>query len=125
MRERKCRLCTQKFYSETRRHLGYLVDMWTDEVSRLRCAHLSTVLPVQSKRAALELRDTTERRRQDALFPESVSAFWAISNKVVQLRVAKFLMSDDAEKERILSQFGWVWRQVQQLCDEYTMNVCG
>ena len=42
----------------------------------------------------------------------------------LQIRIARFLMEPSrGAKDRMLSEFGWTWRQTQALQDEYERNV--
>ncbi|KDQ50148.1 hypothetical protein JAAARDRAFT_142389 [Jaapia argillacea MUCL 33604] len=109
-------------------------------LSLLRYTHLSTLLPLQSElhnltaaeRSAQVLRaaqEVEERRIRDAQFPMSVDEYRAMRSKEVQLRVARFLVLCNAEhnvrmmgQEKMMGEFGWAWRQVSPLCDEYQNN---
>ncbi len=42
---------------------------------------------------------------------------------LLQLRVAKFLTTDETAQERFLTEYGWTWRQVTPLINEYKQNV--
>jgi hypothetical protein len=113
---------SQHLYRETRRERAY-VSEWDDEVDRLRVAHLKGILPLEERRAELEKLEEAARQRRDAQFPGSYQEYSSIPNKDVQLRVARFLVGDGQRQETIMTQFGWAWRQVQPLKDEYSRNV--
>ncbi len=42
---------------------------------------------------------------------------------LLQLRIAKFLTTDETGQERFLTEYGWTWRQVTPLISEYKQNV--
>lgn len=47
-----------------------------------------------------------------------------VTDADVQIRIARFLMEPSrGVKDRMLSEFGWTWRQTQALQDEYERNV--
>jgi hypothetical protein len=82
----------------------------------LRHAHLSQELVLQ--RRIVEL-----NKSERAMFPSSVREYHALKNKDVQLRIARFLMMDSVGKEKIMSEFGWTWKKVQKLDEQYEHNV--
>lgn len=58
----------------------------------------------------------------DFEFPQSVDDYRAKS-KDTQHRVARFLsLESDAQREKMLTEFGWAWRQVVPLKDEFQTN---
>jgi hypothetical protein len=57
------------------------------------------------------------------MFPSTVEDYEAVRNKDAKLRVARFLMADILGKERMISEFGWSWKQVRKLEEEYEQNV--
>ncbi|KAI0339370.1 hypothetical protein BDW22DRAFT_1431645 [Trametopsis cervina] len=77
-------------------------------------AHLQTTLALHRQRLA----EAAAQRRRDAAFPASVAAYRAES-KEVQARVARFLVAGASVKERMLQEFGWVYRQVRPLEEVY------
>lgn len=96
---------------------------WTDDLDRVRYSHLKQILPLQKQLADLEVRDEKSRRRRDAQFPMSVQEYRALQPKPVQHRVARFLVADAKKQDAIMTEFGWAWRQVLPLKDEYEKNV--
>ena len=97
---------------------------WDDQLYRLRTAHLNQLLPLQRLLATLETQDGETRRRRDAEFPRTVEEYRSIRNKEVQLRVARFLVTEVVPmQEMMMGQFGWAWRQVRPLKNEYERDV--
>jgi len=106
-------------YTEARKSGAYTHE-WDDQLYQLRTAYMRRLLPLQQLLDTLETQDAEARRRRDAGFPRSVQDYRSIRNKEVQLRVARFLATDDVQKqETMMGEFGWAWRQVQPLKDEY------
>ncbi|TFY71289.1 hypothetical protein EVG20_g1720 [Dentipellis fragilis] len=93
-----------------------------DHVEELRMAHLHATQPLLKRRKELEAREEAERKRRDAQFPKSVDEYHTIRNKDIQVRVARYLSADKGQQEKIMSEFGWAWRQVQPLLDTYNSN---
>ncbi|EKM50209.1 uncharacterized protein PHACADRAFT_188531 [Phanerochaete carnosa HHB-10118-sp] len=93
----------------------------SSEYNNYRYAHLCTVNALIKRRDELLAKEERERKIRDAQFPGSI-AQWRSENPDIQLRVAKFLVSDKSAKERMLSQFGWAWRQVEPLEKDYATN---
>ena len=82
----------------------------------IRHSHLSVLLPLQKQ--LLEL------NRQ---FPETLEAYQAMekNNHDAQLKVARFLMASGQtdRQEKMLTESGWAWRQVQPLLNIFKENV--
>ncbi|KZT70855.1 hypothetical protein DAEQUDRAFT_810437 [Daedalea quercina L-15889] len=97
-------------------------SVFDDAVASLRYAHLETLTGLRHQYATLASKEEEERRRRDAQFPADLAAFYAIQNKDTQLRIAKFLTADDQTRERMLSEYRWVWRQVKNVSDEFKTN---
>jgi hypothetical protein len=113
---------SQSLYKETRKPHVYESE-WDDAVYRVRMAHLKQILPLQKKRAELESQENEARRQLDAHFPRSSNEYRAMRSKDRQGRIARFLLADEREKERMMTQFGWASRQVAPLKNEYLTNV--
>ncbi|EIN09470.1 hypothetical protein PUNSTDRAFT_133262 [Punctularia strigosozonata HHB-11173 SS5] len=92
-----------------------------DAISRLQYSHLQTVIPLHRRYQVLVRKENEQRERLDRQFPQSVTEFRQIANKDRQLRVARFLASsDDPQKqEATMNEYGWAWRQVKPLNDQY------
>ncbi|EPQ56551.1 hypothetical protein GLOTRDRAFT_138252 [Gloeophyllum trabeum ATCC 11539] len=94
-------------------------------------SHLQTITPLQQRRTELEKEELERRQRLDRQFPSSIGEYHAISNKDVRLRIARFLFAFERQhqspahnhqKEKMMNEFGWAFRQVKPLCDEYAKN---
>jgi hypothetical protein len=104
------------------------MERWNDDVSRVRYAHLQTLLPLQKRRAEIVKRQEDIQRQRDAKFPLTVDEYRNIRNTTTQLRVATFLAAEanaqgHAIQEKAMKDYGWVWRQVKPLKDEFANNV--
>ncbi|GBE86326.1 hypothetical protein BKA93DRAFT_775604 [Sparassis latifolia] len=109
----------ESFYRMSECRYSFQYD---DALSAISYAHHSTILPLQRSRIALIAAEEDARRRRDAQFPSDITKYHEIRSKDVQVRIALFLMADSIAKERMLTKFGWAWRQVQNLIDEYDHN---
>jgi hypothetical protein len=70
-----------------------------------------------------EMLEEEARKRQEAQFPVSIEDFHG-KPKDVQHRAARFLVLEEGTKqEKMLSEYGWAWRQVKPLQEEMTKNV--
>ena len=76
-------------------------------------------------RVGKELREKEERERKarEAQFPQSIAQYAALNDPAAKTRIARFLVADKATQERMLTQFGWAWRQVQPLVGDFASNV--
>jgi hypothetical protein len=96
----------------------------------MRYTHLRHLQPLYQKRAEVEAaqrqqeaQDEEVRRRQEAQFPVSIEDFRRKS-KDIRHRAARFLvLDDDVRQEKMLTEFGWAWRQVGPLQAEMAKNV--
>ena len=82
----------------------------------LRHAHLSQELALQARIVELN-------KSERATFPSSLREYRAIRNKDIQLRIARFLMAESVGKEKMMNEFGWHWRKVYKLDEDYEHNV--
>ncbi|KAH9839998.1 uncharacterized protein C8Q71DRAFT_702884 [Rhodofomes roseus] len=113
---------TDAFYHSLHGPYPHEKSVFDDAVSSLRYAHLDNLSGLRRQHAALAAKEEEERRRRDAQFPADLATFHAIQSKDTQLRIAKFLTSDNQGKERMLSEYRWAWRQVKNLTDEFKTN---
>ena len=95
----------------------------TSEYNNYRYAHMCTVNALIKRRNELRDKEESERKIRDARFPTSIAQWRATDSPDIQLRVARFLVSDKDTKERMLSQYGWAWRQVEPLEGDFDQNV--
>jgi hypothetical protein len=63
------------------------------------------------------------RRRREVQFPQSAAEYHTNQDKELQQRLARFLTSDAIIQEKMLTEYGWTWRQVQGLKEVYSMDV--
>lgn len=92
------------------------------EYHNYRYAYLRAKNELLIQLRALCEKEEKERKARDAQFPQSIAQYRSLDS-VVQARVARFLVADPGTKERMLSQFGWVWRQVVPLMNDFKANV--
>ncbi|THH17838.1 hypothetical protein EW146_g3044 [Bondarzewia mesenterica] len=90
-----------------------------NEVSQMRSAHLKALAPLLQRKAELEAQDQLARRKKDAMFPQSVEEYRRIWNKDVQVRVARFLTSNQPQQLKMLDEYNWAWSQVQPLINAF------
>ncbi|KAG6884292.1 hypothetical protein C0993_012437 [Termitomyces sp. T159_Od127] len=110
-----------RFYEESRRYIPQQMR-WEDERERLRYSHLEQLVPLYQELKQIELREKEERKRREADFPTSIEDYHSKSADV-KMRVARFLQTtDEARQEKMLSDFGWAWRQVKPLQEIYKKN---
>ncbi len=85
-------------------------------------AYQQELLHLRGKRKTLRAREEEIRKREDAQFPRNI-ADWRTKSRDVRLRVARFLDGDSGRQDRMMSEFGWAWRQTLSLKDEYSKSV--
>ena len=74
------------------------------------------------KRRDVEIEAGKVRRKQDAAFPLTLEEFRSRSRSI-QVRVASYLSSGAAKRERVMTEFGWTYGEVTLLTREFEMNV--
>lgn len=94
-----------------------------DAFSTLRYTHLKTLTQLIAKRNALKAMDKTAQQKRDQWFPQTTLQYHAITERDVQLRVARFLASSTTEQERMMDEFKWPYRAVQPLLSAYRSDV--
>lgn len=94
-----------------------------EALSSLRYTYLKALLPLLRRRRMLRDRENDLRKRREATFPKSIEEYRKISDREVQLRVARFLMADSLEQEKMMDKFGWAYRGVDPLRAAYKSNV--
>ena len=113
----------QKLYSEDFRRDRHQLSSWEDSIAHMRYTHFSALLPLQKRLKEQQIKEEEERKRRDAEFPLSIDEFKA-KPKDIQHRVAVFLTTSDLNgQEKMLSEYGWAWRQVKPLQEVYDKNV--
>ena len=71
----------------------------------------------------MKQKEEESRKRREVQFPQSAADFNTIQDKELQQRIARFLTSDAIVQDRMLNEYGWAWRQVQGLKEEYWKDV--
>jgi len=94
-----------------------------DALSSLRYTYFKALNPLLRRRRALRDRENDLRKRREAMFPKSIEEYRKISDREVQLRVARFLMADSLEQEKMMDKFGWAYRGVDPLRAAYKSDV--
>lgn len=85
-------------------------------------AYHQELIHLRGKRRALRVREEEVQKREDAQFPRNITD-WRSKSRDVRLRVARFLEGDSTRQERMMSEFGWAWRQTGALKEEYGKSV--
>ncbi|KAJ3575775.1 hypothetical protein NP233_g873 [Leucocoprinus birnbaumii] len=86
------------------------------------CTRYSTVIQnLSQQKFNIDFQLEEEKRQRDAAFPMTLEEFH-LKPRDIQIRVANFLSSDDVKRERMMSEFGWAWRQVTPLIREFGTN---
>ncbi|KAF9440735.1 hypothetical protein P691DRAFT_740020 [Macrolepiota fuliginosa MF-IS2] len=98
----------------------YLFALGTT-ITNERLRHTAHLYQLELTRKDIETRIDEERRRRDAQFPLSLAEFQA-KPRDIQIRIATWLSADNIKKERMMNEFGWVWRQTKSLAWEYGTN---
>ncbi|RDX50835.1 hypothetical protein OH76DRAFT_1455140 [Lentinus brumalis] len=111
----------EAFY-QTSRSCYDLAASFDDELDRHHYAYLSTMIPLAAHRNLLRAREDAAQKWRDQQFPATIAAFHNNPSKEAQLRIAKFLTTDETGQERFLTEYGWTWRQVTPLINEYKQN---
>ncbi|KIJ65295.1 hypothetical protein HYDPIDRAFT_88958 [Hydnomerulius pinastri MD-312] len=105
------------------RQMGRFKRDMDDGLSMLRYTHLKTLTQLNAKRNALRIRESQARKDRDAQFPQTIEEYHQITDRDVELRVARFLTSTATEQEKMMDEFGWPYRYVQPLLTIYKSNV--
>ena len=104
-------------------------------ISRLQALQLSylrAMVPLWAKLSKIRVIEDEQRRRSQADFPTTVTAFLAIRDKSHQLHICHFFMLEDtitdkdelrSRRDKMMTEYQWVWRRVTPLCEEYAKNV--
>jgi len=90
-----------------------------DAFATLRYTHLKTLTQLIAKRNALKAIDKTAQQKRDQWFPQTPLQYHAITERDVQLRVARFLASSTTDQERMMDEFKWPYRAVQPLLSAF------
>ncbi|KAI9464819.1 hypothetical protein F5148DRAFT_1209357 [Russula earlei] len=108
-----------ELYDQFRRHGKTSLEARFDrETTLVRLAHTETVAPLLYK-LAYKQREEESRKRREIQFPQTAAEFNFIQDKELQQRIARFLASDAIVQDKMLNEYGWAWRQVQGLKEEY------
>lgn len=94
-----------------------------DAVSTLRYIYVKNLLQLTSRRKVLKSQDKATQKKRDAWFPQSMLQYQQITERDVQLRVARFLNSTTTEQEKMMDEYGWPYRAVQPLLSAYKTTV--
>ncbi|KAI0326979.1 hypothetical protein GY45DRAFT_1328231 [Cubamyces sp. BRFM 1775] len=108
----------EAFYKAARTDFD-ITSTFDDHLDKLNHAYLTGLMPLIRERDMYRQREEIEQRRRDQQFPGSIQEFHAIRNKDVQIRIATFLTSDEATRERMMDKFKWPWLHVAPLVDEF------
>jgi hypothetical protein len=110
-----------ELYNDARPMKRFQHDM-DDALSQIRYGYLKSLLPLFSQYRTLKLRETRIRKQRDARFPYSIEEYHNIPERDIQLRIARFLLCSTSEQERMMHDYGWVWRAVNPLMSAFKTN---
>ncbi|KAG1806016.1 hypothetical protein EV424DRAFT_1577880 [Suillus variegatus] len=110
-----------ELYSDARPMKRFQHDM-DDSLSQIRYNYLKSLLPLLIQRHKLKREEKSIRRRRDAQFPQSIEEYHNIPDRDTQLRIAKFLTRSNSEREKMMDEYGWVWRAVESLLLAFKAN---
>ena len=96
---------------------------WEDDIAVLNHSYHNVLLPLYKRRAELEAREEEERKRREADFPLTKEEFAAKERGVRQRAVVFLTTTDMVGKEKMLSEYGWAWRQVKPLMEIFEKDV--
>ncbi|KAG1841242.1 hypothetical protein DFJ58DRAFT_808899 [Suillus subalutaceus] len=110
-----------ELYNDARPMKRFQHDM-DDALSQIRYNYLKSLLPLLTQRRTLKSRETHIRRQRDAQFPQSIEEYHNIPERDIQLRIARFLLRSSSEQEKMMGDYGWVWRAVNPLVSAFKAN---
>lgn len=89
-------------------------NTWDNDYDQTRYAYLSQVLILQKRQQEIMAQRERERKEIEKQFPQTKEEF---ENKAkdLQIRVARFLAAEKPQKEKLLAEFDWAWRQTEPL----------
>ncbi|KAF9482649.1 hypothetical protein BDN70DRAFT_874837 [Pholiota conissans] len=94
---------------------------WQNDYENLRYSHLKQVVHMEKRIQDLERQQEIEKKLREQMFPQDVADFKKKTQEIQQ-RVARFLVANDAEKERYLNAFNWAYRQTAPLQELYKQD---
>lgn len=101
-----------------------LEAQWQNDYEQLKYAYVKQMHALQKEKRDAEIQLEKERKEWEKTFPISKEDFYK-KGRDVQLRAARFLLaSSDLEREKMLSAYGWAWRQVDPLQVAFRTDVC-
>ncbi|KAG1817293.1 uncharacterized protein BJ212DRAFT_1352251 [Suillus subaureus] len=110
-----------ELYNDARPMKRFQHDM-DDALSQIRYNYLKSLLPLLTQRRTLKSRETRIRRQRDAQFPQNIEEYHNIPERDIQLRIARFLLRSTSEREKMMDDYGWVWRAVNPLVSAFKAN---
>ncbi|KAI1796747.1 hypothetical protein LXA43DRAFT_1153634 [Ganoderma leucocontextum] len=108
----------ENFY-RTSRPSYEVAASFDDQLDRHHYAHLASLYPLNKQYNKLRKLEEERQRQKDKQFPTSLADFHAIRSKDVQLRIARYLTSDDSARERMMDEYVWAYTQTAPLSNEY------
>jgi len=115
----------EKLYERDRREL-YQLGVWNNDYELMRYTHMSELVSlyrrlqeVKKEAEAREARAREAQKRREAEFPASVEEFFTKPEDVQRRAVLLLTTSDPHQQERLLTEYGWAWRQVRPLQEAF------
>jgi hypothetical protein len=112
----------KELYNDARPMKRFQHDM-DDALSQIRYSYFESLFSLLKQHRELKKEETLKRRQRDAWFPKSIEEYHNIRERGIQLRIARFLLCSDSEQERMMHDYGWVWRAVNPLILAFKTNV--
>ena len=89
-------------------------NTWDNDYDQTRYAYLSQVLVLQKRQQEIMAQQERKRKEIEKQFPQTKEEF-ENKTKDLQIRVARFLAAEKPQKEKLLAEFDWAWRQTEPL----------
>ncbi|KAG2062815.1 hypothetical protein BDR04DRAFT_1209330 [Suillus decipiens] len=99
-----------------------------DKITELRRQHQEDIQLLTAFQAAeyhqevLSKVDYLAAINRDMQFSRSIEEYHNIMERDIQLQIARFLQRSTSEQEKMMSDYGWVWRMVTSLISAFKTN---
>lgn len=107
-------LCFQEICANDPIRQFSIENTWDNDFNQTRYTYLSQTLILQKRQQQIMAQRERERKEFEKKFPQSKEEF-ENKPKDMQIRVARFLVAEKTQKEKLLAEFDWAWRQTEPL----------
>jgi len=106
--------CLQKICTNDSIKEFSLENTWNNDYDQLRYTYFTQALVLQKRQQQIIAQREREQKERERQFPQTREEF---ENKPmdIQIRAARFLTADRTQKEKLLADFDWAWRQTEAL----------